>query len=344
MRQRLFDQRLALIQRQNSDPNALWKAGLNQFSDRSSNERSRYRGLVAGRRGSSGPSLIQAFPHQDHQDMDIDELTASADWRSLESFRNVPDQGDCGSCWAVSSAGMLSGHVEIHTGVVRHFSYQHFVSCVSNPQECGGGGGCTGATAELAMQYVQTFSLSQFPDLVDEPYIASNGICSRGPSLAQSLRGADSQNFGAKSSLGVSLSGYKVLLVNNAYDLLKHLMMGPVVVSIAADTIHEYESGIFDGCSGASGRQIDHAVVGAGFGFDRELDRHYWLIRNSWGMHYGEGGYIRILREPGEESCGWDTNPAAGVACKPYPTRQWFCGMCSILSDSVFPMFERIER
>ena len=342
MRQRLFEHKLFLIQRQNSDPNALWKAGLNQFSDMSSSERSSYRGLVAGRRGSSGPSLVQVSPHQV---TDVDEVTESWDWKHLESFQTVPDQGACGSCWAGSAAACLSGHLEIKTGMVKHFSYQHFVNCVSNPRECGGQGGCQGATPELAMEYIQTsLSLSQFPDLQEKPYHASNGICSSGsPAAVQSLRGADSQNFEAQSSLGVSLTGYKVLIVNDAQDLLKHLMIGPVVVSIAAASIHEYESGIFDGCSGASGREINHAVVGAGFGFDQVLDRHYWLIRNSWGMNWGEHGYIRILREPGNEKCGWDTNPASGVACKPYPEKQYFCGMCSILSDTTFPLIENID-
>ncbi len=38
---------------------------------------------------------------------------------------------------------------------------QELVSCMSNPNSCGGTGGCSGATAELAFDYLQANGLAE---------------------------------------------------------------------------------------------------------------------------------------------------------------------------------------
>jgi len=47
---------------------------------------------------------------------------------------------------------------------------------------------------------------------------------------------------------------------------------------------HAYKSGIFD--SPCCEAPIDHAVVIVGYGTEDGQD--YWLVKNSWGTHYGE--------------------------------------------------------
>merc|ERR1719198_20387 len=65
----------------------------------------------------------------------------------------ILDQGQCGSCWAVAATTVLRAHSEIY-GDGKMFSAQQIVSCTPNPHKCGGTGGCEGATAELAFDYV----------------------------------------------------------------------------------------------------------------------------------------------------------------------------------------------
>ena len=40
----------------------------------------------------------------------------------------------------------------------------------------------------------------------------------------------------------------------------------------------------------------NHAVVLVGWGFDKAANLPYWIIQNSWGTHWGEGGFARVQR------------------------------------------------
>merc|ERR1719401_1780198 len=60
-----------------------------------------------------------------------------------------------------------------------------------------------------------------------------------------------------------------------------------------------YQGGIF---SGDCTSQPNHAVVVVGYGTDNGQD--YWLIQNSWGAAWGEGGYFRLARGSGTDGMG----------------------------------------
>lgn len=62
--------------------------------------------------------------------------------------------------------------------------------------------------------------------------------------------------------------------------------MATVQTSTAFDF---YARGIFDG---PCGRQTNHAITIVGTGNENGVD--YWIARNSFGLGWGEKGYIRI--------------------------------------------------
>ena len=68
-----------------------------------------------------------------------------------------------------------------------------------------------------------------------------------------------------------------------------------------------YKAGVFDKCSSTA---INHAVTVVGYG--TENGQPYWLIKNSWGENWGDGGYVKIAR--GKSECGIGSN-CATVVC-----------------------------
>merc|ERR1711862_165574 len=110
--------------------------------------------------------------------------------------------------------------------------------------------------------------------------------------------------------------------------------MGPISVGVAAGPwLHQsYGGGIFDGCSSAAGGAvIDHAVQLIGYTED------YWLIRNSWGVGWGEEGYIRLSRKNDRHRAA-DMQPLDGVACIDQNHTVKVGGECGVLFDSAYPI------
>merc|ERR1712137_335494 len=91
-----------------------------------------------------------------------------------------------------------------------------------------------------------------------------------------------------------------------------------------------YSGGVYEGGCTSSSCSIDHAVLAVGY------DQDYWLIRNSWGASWGEGGYIRLTRNHDKDAFT-DSRPSDGFACEPYPSTQTVYGESGVLSDSAYP-------
>jgi len=332
-RKKVFLQTQEKVLSQNSKPDKLWTAGMNKFSDWFESELKAVRGYV---RSPQHHSAGLSFSQKD----DIttwSRVADTMDWRNLTVSRKGVDQGACGSCWAVAAVATLNAHHEIHQGHVGDFSVQELLNCVPNPRECGGKGGCEGATVELAMGYVQRSGLSATSEV---PYAARTGLCSKSAGLLEketslsSLLDDDAGNAGAS----IGMTGFQVLPSNKYMPLLQAVASGPVAVSVAADAWSLYDSGIFDG---SCGNIVDHAVTL--FGYGKQGGENYWIVKNSWGGNWGENGYIRLLRHENEESfCGIDDKPQLGLACKGENDPITTCGMCGILFDSVVPQFADI--
>jgi len=321
----VFKQNMRLIQSQNSLPSRIWSAAVNHLTDRTDEELKQLLGWRRAEKMRAGMSLLsggaQALP----------EPPEEVDWTHLKMSSEVPDQGGCGSCWAVATVSMLQGRYEVHMNGTRTFSAQQLVNCVPNPKECGGSGGCTGATVELAMDYIQKKGL-QDSDAVS--YEGKDGDCP----AAMSMKTSSPVFLGVREDTGADfgLRRWQTLPENKLQPLMLAVTEGPVAVSVAADAWFHYGRGIFDGC-GQDG-VINHAVTLFGYGKDSKTNKKFWSVRNSWGHTWGENGFIRLLRRDNAEEeayCGTDNDPSAGVACRPYPKSVRICGSCGILYDSV---------
>jgi len=272
------------------------------------------------------------------------QMPESKLWNTTE-VGLLENQGGCGSCWAVAAANMVQLNYFIQTKQRRSFSAQELVDCTPNPKQCGGTGGCSGATVELAVLYMSRQGLATSEET---PYSGVDSNCKT------SLLQEDEDDFEDMSMEELAKPGIKIvksaraksiqfvnwerLPVNELQPLKAALLEASVAVSVDGSPWSLYSSGVFDSCS--KGATINHAVLALGYGQEEGTNTKFWLIQNSWGKGWGENGRIKLLRTDDDDNvCGMDTRPQDGTACKGGPAQVKVCGMCGILYDNVIARF-----
>jgi len=316
--------RVNSINAKNAREGRAWWAGVHPFMDWSAAERSSLNGYKPSR--TNGGSMRMAALQTNvgavaSYNASWAHAGASASWEGVA----LRQQGNCGSCWAISAVEA----VEARLPARNRLSAQALVDCVPNPQHCGGKGGCDGATGELAYSFVRDHGL---PLEDDYSYTAETGACPMNP-----LVGAFPAPKRAK------ISGWTALPSNKAEPLMQALYnSGPVVVAVDANEWFDYDAGVFDNCK--KDADLGHAVLAKGYG--GEGKGMYWRIQNSWGANWGEQGHIRMLRRDAAEEeahCGVDRKPQDGLGCDGGPKEITVCGQCGILYDPIFPTGVTLE-
>jgi len=192
----------------------------------------------------------------------------------------IKDQGYCGSCWAFSVTEQMQADA-IRLGMIGFnvtLATQQIVSCDTESFGCGGG------WTERAYQYIQQAGGVALED--DYPYISyydMTGVCKE-----------DSSTF------YMSLDGYYT--INSEQSMIDYVKStGPLSVCVDATEWASYVKGVVSVC----GSDVDHCVQIVGI--DTSSNNGYWLVRNSWGSEWGEGGYIRI--SVGNDTCAISNDP-----------------------------------
>jgi hypothetical protein len=72
--------------------------------------------------------------------------------------------------------------------------------------------------------------------------------------------------------------------IKTCQELSNAIEKGPVVVGIDATQLKDYEGGIVTKCLDKRSHYM--LLVGKGIG--------YWKVKNSWGLRWGDRGYIKI--------------------------------------------------
>eukprot|EP00928_Gymnodinium_smaydae_P087342 TRINITY_DN71615_c0_g1_i1.p1 TRINITY_DN71615_c0_g1~~TRINITY_DN71615_c0_g1_i1.p1 ORF type:complete len:533 (+),score=38.41 TRINITY_DN71615_c0_g1_i1:133-1599(+) len=288
--------------------------------------------------------------YKEETNLKLSDLPLAKDWTRLSATTKVRNQ-NCGNCWAAATALLLEAHHEIYMGHLRNFSLADLTKCTANPYGCGGDGGCAGATPALALHNAM---LNGVGEDEDEANCATNPTELYKPNEKQppyewnaNVHTAGTDAAGRK----FGMVGWQLLPRNQYAPVLEMLATrGPATVAVASPWA-SYGSGIFDACE--KDAVIGHSVVLVGYGVDTKIKvksrdgttkpAMYWLLQNSWGPGFGESGRIRLLRREVDEEeayCGFDKAPRDGVTCNGGPSKTYICGMCGVLFDVAFPMFE----
>jgi cathepsin L len=355
-RQEIYETNVETIRKHNENSEKHgWTMGINKFADLFPHEihtgfdKSALHGPEAHNNLDSShlfESLVQdkdgSYEHLRRRN--LGNLPDSVDWRTHDPpiVTPVKDQGNCGSCWAFAAAAVLESHAALATNELFVFSPQELVSCAPNPNECGGTGGCMGSTGELAFDYVAKHGIVSEWSYGYTSYNGDTGTCKYDDAR---------KGYPYLPHSKVGLVGYSSL-PTNSYDALMYAVatLGPVVVSVAANGWGLYKGGLYEDSDKSKHLDLDHAVVLEGYGTDDETGLDYWLVRNSWGVLWGEDGYIRLKREDPrndiyEENkhCKMDITPSDGVACagpngNNTMPEELVCGTSGILYANVVPV------
>nr|AAA49207.1 cysteine proteinase [Cyprinus carpio] len=209
----------------------------------------------------------------------------SLDWREKGYVSSVKNQGACGSCWAFSSVGALEGQLMKTTGKLVDLSPQNLVDCSSSYGNYGCGGGLMSAAFQYVIDNGGIDSESSYP------YEGVQGQCRYNP-----------------SQLAANCTKYYYVRQGDE-EALKQAVANIGPISVAIDATHPqfilYRSGVYNDPSCTT--NINHAVLAVGYGAIAGQD--FWLVKNSWGTGFGDGGYIRMARNQ-NNMCGIAHTPS----------------------------------
>jgi len=230
----------------------------NMFSDMHKHEKKAYMGLILPEDVETDVWTADSCVNS--------RVPASLDWRTDACLQPVKDQGQCGACWAFSAVGTLEFQCCKKHGQAMPFSVQQLVDC--DPYDSG----CSGGWYYNAWRYLQSDgSNSAF----DYDYTSTSGSC----------------RYNSAAVKGYVSSFFKV--DSNPASIIDALQSG--ILSVALDVVSSfqyYSSGVYSSSGCAS--SPNHAVILVGYGSLAGQD--YWVVRNSWGVSWGVGGYILVQR------------------------------------------------
>ncbi|CAH0388737.1 unnamed protein product, partial [Bemisia tabaci] len=245
------------------------------------------------------------------------EFDARKKWTKCPSLLHIYDQGNCGSCWAVAAASVITDR----TCIASNGAFKDYISgwnlvccCIGEcSKSCGGGftskafefhvkqGIVTGGefgTNQGCMPYQIKHCSHHMGDKGKYPNCKSynetvvpvcvNACTNKGYKTPMSK----DRHFGKRA--------YQVTVA----DLKKELVeKGPVTMSFKIyEDFYLYKTGVYHHVTGE--KIGGHAVRVLGYG--TEKGESYWLVANSWNSEWGDQGLFKI--RSGTNDCNSEEN------------------------------------
>jgi C1A family cysteine protease len=202
------------------------------------------------------------------------------DWRKQypNCFRAVKTQGKCSSSFALSVSATLESRICINSNGNNNFelSPQDILSCGFNEKRCK-----LEASLKDTWEYVERNGLLTEKCL---PYLSKEG--SVVPQCPSSCVYNKDPFYRYKALIG------SFHVVKGIEEIKTEIMIyGPVTtVMTVFEDFALYNGGIYEYQYGK--QMSDLSVTIVGWGKENGID--FWIVRNTWGMYWGENGYFRI--------------------------------------------------
>jgi len=239
-----------------------------------------------------------------HTYMKPEDLPSSYDIRNMNgveymtSNRNQHIPQYCGSCWAHGTTSALSDRIKI----IRkrafpdiQLSPQVLVNCVTLNDTHG----CQGGDPTAAYSWIYKNGIT---DDTCMNYVAKNLECQDINICRNCAPSKGCWAVANPKKYHITEHGQ----VSGETNLMAEIFArGPIASTIAVtDELEAYTGGIFVDKTGK--KSLDHEIELAGWGEEGGIK--YWIIRNSWGTYWGEGGWARLQR--GVDTLGIESNPS----------------------------------
>ncbi|KAL6841186.1 hypothetical protein ACP4OV_029155 [Aristida adscensionis] len=256
--------------------------GINQFADITNDE---YKATIINK-GLISPNKVRAMTGFRYENVTTGDLPATLDWRTKDAVTPIEDQGPCSCCWGFSAVAAMEGIVKLTTSKLFSLSVQEIVDCDGENPGCP-----AGDTDDAFMFIIKNGGLT-----TNSNYSHTDGHdkCKRVKSVA-------------------TIKGYEDVPSNDEFSLMKAVANQPVSVTVdGGDKAFQFYSG---GVMTVScGTDLDHSITAIGYGATSDGTK-YWIMKNSWGMSWGEKGYVRMQKDIA------DKRGTCGLAMQPsYPT------------------------
>lgn len=193
------------------------------------------------------------------------------DWVALDDTTPVKDQGACGSCWAFAGVETLESAYavvnDVHGSKIPVIAEQQFVDCAKYPDY--GSFGCQGGWMDDVFDYAMENPLCMESEY---SYTARDGSCQD-----------------SKCTFNMPVKGRVNIPSGDVDALLEANEVTPIAIAVDAGDWSFYKGGIHK----SKGTALNHGVQLDGFHI-HSTDGDYMLVRNSWGMRWGETGFIKL--------------------------------------------------
>ena len=226
---------------------------------------------------SMGPSPVHMMSTRDAIPETFD---ARDNWPKCSVIKQITSQKSCGSCWAMSSSAIMADRTCILTNgtIDTPLSPQFMVNCFVGQNGCDGGDG--------AGTWHDLMEVGVVPDKCI-PFKAENGICTGSCDDGSSMPKATK----AKNVYSPWGKNDKERVEAIQRDIMEH---GPVSACFIVFTDWQPREWSIYHRSSTAVRESGHCVRIIGWGTENNED--YWLIANSHGTSFKEGGVFKMRR------------------------------------------------
>jgi cathepsin X len=206
----------------------------------------------------------------------------------------------CGSCWAHGSSSAMADRIKI----LRKTAFPDIIPAIQVILNCGQevAGTCHGGSASGAYEFIYNNGI---PDDTCQQYKAVDQDCTAENTCRNCVPWGESNCFAVTDYTKYEIEQYGSV-AGEEKMMAEIYQRGPIACGVDAGPLQNYTGGIQPAVPGQT--EIDHIISIAGWGTASD-GTPYWLVRNSWGMYWGENGWFRIVRGQNalaiEEMCSW---------------------------------------